>query len=787
MRRSGIHLAAFAALALSLIGAAVGARAASPSLSNILPRGAARGSEVEARFLGNNLGDAVDLLFHTEGIALKEITEKKGNEVRCVLSIAPDCRLGRHAVRVRTASGMTNLAIFSVGALTEVSEAEPNNSPENAQAIELGTTVNGVVQNEDVDYVAVELAEGDRLAVEVEAIRLGHALFDAKLRLFSPKGHEVISEDDTALMRQDAAFVYTAEDAGRHLVAVSEASYGGSGNYEYRLHVGRFPRPLAAVPLGGKPGEKVHVSWLGDAGLAESDIVLADAGGGMAEVLPASDLGMAPTPLAFRAVDLPSAIEAEPNDGPDAATAGAGPGAFNGVIEKPGDVDWFAFDGKKDQNLEFRVWARALGSPLDSVLSVSGPDGKQIAHSDDSAGLDSAARVKLPADGRYTLSVRDHLGHGGPTFAYRVEATPVTAELSLSAAENEAAVVSVARGNRTLLLLNASRQRFNDAVNVEFTNLPEGVAADHGVFDPGETRIPVVISAAADAAPGGTLLDIRGTSANGISGGFEQTIPLVYGRNKTVFDAYEARRLALAVTEEAPFSIELVPPKAPLVHNSAVNLKVIAHRKEGFDGPIRLRAPWTPKGCGLPQQTIAKGESETTIRLEVRGDAPKGEVKLVLVGDSAGYEVCTPFTPVTIEEPWLALDLQPTQAEQGQEMQWSGKVTVAKPFEGTYMLEMYRLPKGISTEQQLITAETTEVVFPVKLTEEAPEGKHRVGFRTTLAVNGETIDQGLGGTELKVFKPLPPKLKQPPPKPEKKEAEKKEPEKKRRTRFPNTN
>lgn len=783
MRRAQFQVPCLVALLVAVSAAT--AQAASPSLSNILPRGGQRGTDVEVQCQGGNLNDAVDLLFHDPGIALKEIVEAKSNNVRCVLRIAADCRLGRHAIRVRTASGISNLAIFSVGALTELAEAEPNSSPEEAQAVELGTTVNGVVRNEDVDYFAVDLEKDARLAVEVEAIRLGHALFDPKLRLFGPGGYELRSEDDTALMRQDAAFVYTAKDAGKYLVAVSEASYGGADNFEYRLHIGRFPRPLAVEPMGGKPGETIRVKWLGDPGLTESDIVLASDVSGTAEVSATSDLGSAPTPLPFRAVDLPSVVEAEPNNAPDQATAGQAPGAFNGVISEDGDVDWFSFDGTKDQNVDIRLWGRSMGSPLDSVLVLRGPDGNQLASNDDNGGLDSGAQLALPADGKYTLEVRDHLGHGGPTYAYRVEVTPIGPSMSLSAAENDAAAVAVPRGNRALLLLALSRSRFNSPVNVAFGNVPAGVTAEHGAFAPGESRLPVILSAAGDASPGGQLVAVEGKAADNdaITGGFDQTIRLVLGANQTLFDAYQATRLAVAVTEEAPFSIEITPPKAALVLNSMVELHVVAHRNEGFTAPIRLRAPWMPRGCALPQGTIGEGQTETTIRLEVHGDAPKGEVHLVVVGDSGGYQVCTPFSPVTIEDPWVAMDLQPIQAEQGQDVSWPAKVTVSKPFEGTFMFEMQRLPKGVTTEPQPIKADTTEITFPVKVAADAPEGKHNVAVRTTLAVNGEEILQGLGGAELKIFKPLPPQLQQPKPKPE--AQPKKEEPAKRRTRFPN--
>ena len=58
-------------------------------------------------------------------------------------------------------------------------ETEPNSDAARAQAVALGTTVNGVAQYEDVDYFAVDLAAGQKLAAEVEAIRLGQQLFDA--------------------------------------------------------------------------------------------------------------------------------------------------------------------------------------------------------------------------------------------------------------------------------------------------------------------------------------------------------------------------------------------------------------------------------------------------------------------------------------------------------------------------------------------------------------------------------------------------------------------------------
>jgi hypothetical protein len=787
VRRTIARLAGVAGLCLLV---ASFADAASPNVGNVLPRGGQRGAEVELRFVGGNLADAVDLVFHEPGIAFKQIVSAADGEFKCVVTIAPDCALGRHALRVRTTSGISNVRIFSVGALPEVMETEPNNDSVHAQAMALGTTVNGIADYEDVDYFAVDLAAGATLSAEVEAIRLGHALFDAKLRLFGPSGGEVLSEDDTAAMRQDAAFVYIAKDAGRYLVAVSEAAYGGSGDYEYRLHLGQFPRPFAVTPMGGAPGAPVKVRWLGDPAMAEGEVTITAPLDRTTTVEPANDHGFAPTPLAFRASSLPDAMEIEPNNAREQATSGQGPGAFDGVISEKGDVDWFAFDGTKGQVYDLRVWARELGSPLDSVIEVYGPEGGKLLGNDDAAGPDSAGRVTLPADGRYLIAVRDHLGHGGPTFDYRVEMAPPAQRFSFGLINNEPGMIAVARANRAFALLNVTRVNFDGPIDVDFRDLPPGVTIDHGQIPAGQTQLPVLISASADAAPAGGLVDVHGTWKNGdavFEGGFDHTIRLVLGQNLTVFDSYQPKCLALAVTEDAPFSIEIVQPKSPMPINSSRYLRVVATRKDGFTAPIDLSAPWLPQGCGVPAAQIPADQTETQIRLEVRGDAPRGEFPLLLTGDSSGYRVATPFAKILVEEPWLALEIGEIQGELGKPMSWPAKLTVNKPFEGEFVLEMLGMPKGVTAEQQHYGATTTAIAFPVQVAADAPEGKHGpFVINTKFTLGGEEIICSLGGAPLKLFKPLPAELQQaaaPPPPPAAAEAAAPPA---RKTRFPTT-
>ena len=125
-------------------------------------------------------------------------------------------------------------------------------------------TVNGVIQSEDVDYFVVDAKKGQRISAEIEGMRLGVTMFDPYIAILDSKRFELITADDTPLLKQDAAASIIAPADGKYFVQVRESSYGGDGNCYYRLHVGTFPRPIAVYPAGGKRGEQVEVRFLGD-------------------------------------------------------------------------------------------------------------------------------------------------------------------------------------------------------------------------------------------------------------------------------------------------------------------------------------------------------------------------------------------------------------------------------------------------------------------------------------------------------------------------------------------
>src|SRR5271163_5068916 len=128
-----------------------GLHAASPSLTAIRPVGGQRGTQLEITLSGARLGDAQEIIYYQSGITTVGLKKLDDNSVRATIKIAQDCALGLHDLRVRTATGISELRTFSVGALREINEVEPNNDFAAPQAIPMNVTVTGVADNEDVD------------------------------------------------------------------------------------------------------------------------------------------------------------------------------------------------------------------------------------------------------------------------------------------------------------------------------------------------------------------------------------------------------------------------------------------------------------------------------------------------------------------------------------------------------------------------------------------------------------------------------------------------------------
>ena len=753
------------------------AQAASPSLGSISPRGVQRGVENQMVFSGDRLLDAREIFFYSPGFEVTKL-EPAAAAVKATVKVLPTCRLGQHVAQVRTASGVSEYKTFWVGPFGTTPEKEPNSDFASPQPVPMNITVTGVVQNEDVDYYVVEAKKGQRIAADVEGMRLGTTLFDPYVAILDAKRFEMASADDSPLVFQDAVVSAVAPADGRYIVEVRESAYGGNDSCSYRLHIGTFPRPTAVYPAGGQLGQDIEVTFLGDAsGAFKQKFNLPAEMWELFEVEPRAGDQVAPSGNRFRLFPHGNNLEVEPNDEIAKATPSELPKAFNGIIEQKSDIDFFKFAAKKGQVFDVECYARRIRSGLDPVMNLYNTDGGGIAGNDDSRGPDSFFRVTIPADGDYLLRVTDHLGRGAKDFVYRVEMTQPKAQLTTSIPRfsqygQYRQWIVVARGNRFATMINFGRSNFGGDLVLEPKDFPKGITIHAESLKNGRGTLPVVFEADDDAPVAGTLSQLRARHADAkqsISGEYRNNgIFVMGGPGQSVYWSVDVNKVPVCVVDEVPFKLKIVQPTVPIVRNGSMQLKIVAEKKQGWDEAISIQFPFRPPGIGAASSvSIPKEKNEIDYPLSANGGAEIGTWKIYALGsaDAGGTAwVSSQLATLEIASQFVTFEMQRAATEQGQSTEVVAKVNHATTFPGEAKVELLGLPNEASTLVMQMTTDTKELVFPVKTTKNTRAGTHKSLFcRVTIIRNGETIlHSNVGGTHLRVDKPLPPKKNEPP-------------------------
>lgn len=772
---------AFLLLVTSLVS--VSGFAAQPVVTRVEPFGIQRGKTTTVVMHGARLKDAVQVLADLPGLTIDEVKPLDNAKVEVKITAAKEMAPGLYPFRLVTETGISSLRLIGVGALPVVKEVEPNSDFETPQKIEMNTTVEGVITNEDQDLYAVELKAGQTLSVEIEGVRLasnqGNRFLDPYVAILDEGRFEKSTRDDIPLLQQDGLCSYTAEKDGTYTVLVRDASFGGSNDAYYRVHIGTYPRPIAVVPAGGQPGTLLTANLVyPDGSSAEAQIQLPTEPNDLFPAVTETELGVSPSPNWLRVNELPVTLEQEPNEDLKTAPPAVAPGAFCGVIGGPGDVDYFAFDGVKGRKYLVQVYAReTLRSPLDSVVNVYGPDSKRVTGNDDSGGKpDSYCEFTAAADGKYYVRLNDQLGQGGPGYSYRCEVIEAKPRMDMDLAEldrYQAVVWPVPKGAQMAVMVNAARKDLGGELNIEALNLPPGITATAYPMRADRPTVPLLLSAAADAEIGGSLVDVVAKPSDKkyahVEGHLRQTHQLVQGQNRRNIWVWNTDRVAVSVAQPVPFKLTVVQPEVPIVRNGSMSLIVKVERNEGFEGEISLRSLYNPPGITVNNsRKIAKDKTEVEVPMTANGSSAVGEWPMFLVAttasDNGSVRITTEPINVDVQDVFFGFEFSKAAAEQGTESSIPVGVSVSREFVGEAEVELVGLPAGVTSSApiQKVTAETEKVVFPITIAKDARPGTHKtLNVQARIISDKGVITQTQGTGELRVDKPLPPKVDEP--------------------------
>jgi len=770
------------------------ALATSPRFSRIEPVGAQRGTEVDVVLRGANLEDAEELLIYDTGLEVLSFEfvvpdeppkenengrrRRRGDQVKVRFRIAEDCKLGTQRMRIRTRTGLSNLVNFHVGALPTVAEVEPNTEFSSPQAISMNVSALGRIDREDVDYYVVEAKKGDRISAEIFAQRLGLSggtnYFDPYLAILNSDRFELAVNDDHPLVWNDAVVSIIAPEDGKYYIQVRDASYNGDGNALYVLHVGNFPRPTAILPAGGRPGETLDVTFLGDIlGPVTRTVTLPTEVPMDGFGLDFSDeFGITPSQLVFRLSDVPNTIETEPNDTIATATPAVAPGAFNGVISADGDVDFFKFSATKDQEFQIEVYGRRIRSGLDSVLNVFRvSDGAHLTGDDDARRPDSALRFKAPEDGEYAVRIIDHLGNGDPTFTYRVELTNPTPQLFAEATDVARFVkpqIIIPQGGAFGIVANVQRGDFGGPVNFRSDDLPPGVSVVCAESWRNDGASSVFFFAEPDAPLGGkfshvqAFLDDPNQPDRKVEGRLRENVLMIQARNDDRVWNEMVHRMPIVVVESAPFRCWIEPPAVPIVKNGSMNLVVRCEKREDWDEDIRLVMLQNPPGLtSNGSAVIPKGATEALMAVNASDGAPVRDnqiaIRCLITYMGGQYEYLTPPVSLRVEDRYLNFEFAQGAVEQGKEIPYIVKVQKEKDFEGEAVVQLVGLPANATAEPLTMTKDSEELLFTVKAAADTPPGvSQSLLCQVEVPENGATILHNLGNGRLRVDAPPPP-------------------------------
>ena len=418
----------------------------------------------------------------------------------------------------------------------------------------------------------------------------------------------------------------------------------------------------------------------------------------------------------------------------DATPVPSLPAALNGIIAKPGETQTYQFSARKNEAWQVRVYGRTLGAPIDPKIWIRAAGAPQhLLEADDSRmqdlgyvsrrgnwrikdQMDPIAIFGVHADADYLIGIEDTTGAAGPDHVYRVEIEPArdciythitTGGLSASAARRvdcaarqplDAGRMACGGAGQHLQRRDRSGsarpapRRYHDRAA-----LPQGRHA-HARPVCGVGGCRAAGRAHRTAGPAGGS---GGQNRNGVTAGLRPRWTLLAGPRHFVFlDKY-----ALAVTDPAPFHIELVQPGNPLGQGGELLLKAKVRRAGDFKGPLEMQTDWLPPGVSKESTvTIPPGQDEAAFRIQADDKAAPGVYKIAMNASTTGGDaysgvgrirVSSAFVELTIAQPYFSIDLQRAAVERGKRSEIVGMPHQNRPFPGKASVKLLQMPRGV--------------------------------------------------------------------------------------------
>lgn len=397
----------------------------------------------------------------------KVSSDPMAETVEFELTLSPEAAKGERNILVRSRKGLSNPARFFVSGTDEFVKPslrdtareriklpknwgregirtwkDPIAYPEggNEFFVELPIIANGQIVEAKTDAYSFYAKAGETVVIDVAGRRLLPYISDAVpgwfqpvVRVTGPDGREAAYCDDF-FHRPDPHLSFRVPESGVYRAEIFDAIYRSREDFVYRMSISAGPFVEYVFPLGAR-SETAAEFEIGGPNLPSGKMKIS-APEREGDFVP--DFGF-PAACDLRIKSSPENPKLSPSE--SAKLSGksaeilpsvplAPPGAADGRFDAAGSRDSYRFDAAQGEKIVLETFARRLGSPADTYITVSDSSGKVLARADDfedpSCGLvtahaDSRLIFTPPFTGTFYARVEELTGAFSPAHAYRLE------------------------------------------------------------------------------------------------------------------------------------------------------------------------------------------------------------------------------------------------------------------------------------------------------------------------------------------------------------------------------
>ncbi len=651
----------------------------SPRLDRLRPLGAAAGSTVEAEVAGAELDDAKSLLFDHPGLTAEFVKDRKFK-----ITVAADVPAGTYDVRVVGRFGITNPRLFAVShGLKDSTEKEPNNDSETAQPVEINSAIYGDSDGNGEDLFSFTVKQGKRVTIECQAGMLDSAL-DANLTLTTADGKLLASNGD--YRGRDPFLDFVAPADGEYVVKINDLSF--RGGFPYRLVITDKPQVENIFPRAVQAGKPVQLKAFGrnfGSGSAKSRWSLND--------LPLDEFVFSLTPPddvlklgAYRFLDhptdhtvLPTAatctvtgfqirpvtgggsslnaaslivtdiaplLESEPNDTSEKPQPIALPAVVNGRFDRPRDSDWFEFEATEGGQYEFDVYCERIAGRADPYLVVLDDKGNRLTELDDFGHRmnafdghlrDPVGMIGLSAKRKYRVLVQDRYSRGGARFQYVLSIRKPVPDFYVAAIHSQnpgPGAANVRKGGATYVdVVIHQRGGYNGPVTITADKLPPGLHVAPTTLT-NSTRGTLTLWADENAPDWAGTIELTATGVRDGKPFRREVRPYTrVWNNAGMGSSRPTRKLAVAIREQSPFSLQFAAENVTVEAGKSAELKLQLKRYwPDFKGKVTLLPLSFSGGFKMQNGTIAAAANEGTVSIQVQANMRPGKYTLSVTG-----------------------------------------------------------------------------------------------------------------------------------------------------------